>query len=272
MKLKDFFYLHKVFNIDEIAHFTSKGKAFPKSSTLFNLLAYHQKKGHILRVRQGLYCSIPQGVSPVNDPCDAFLLASKMTNDAILGYRTALDFFGKLHSISNEFIYISRRRVTGPFIFRGVKYQGVSVPTALRKLGQDLFGVESVNRLEQKLLVTSLERTLVDVLDRPYLCGSWEEIWTSLESIEYFNLDIVLHYALLLNNATTIAKLGFFLETHQESLMIPEHYLEVLHKHRPLNVRYMDRNQKLPGKLVKRWNLIVPLHLINRQWEEHGNI
>jgi predicted transcriptional regulator of viral defense system len=88
-----------------------------------------------------------------------------------------------------------------------------------------------VDRLGQQVLVTSLERTLVDVLDRPYLCGSWEEIWLSLESIEYLDMDQVLKYAFLLANSTTIAKLGFFLETHREPLMIPEYYFDQLHKH-----------------------------------------
>ncbi|MDZ7837948.1 MAG: hypothetical protein U5N58_08345 [Actinomycetota bacterium] len=31
-----------------------------------------------------------------------------------------------------------------------------------------------------------------------YLSGTWEEIWRSLESIEFFDLDQVLAYVLLL--------------------------------------------------------------------------
>lgn len=133
---------------------------------------------------------------------------------------------------------------------------------------QETFGVQSIDRLGQPVFVTSLERTLVDVLDRPYLCGSWEEIWLSLEGIEYLDLDQVLKYALLLANSTTIAKLGFFLETHREALMIPEHYLEELRKHCPIKPHYMDRIQNQPQKMITKWNLVVPLSLINRSWEE----
>ena len=68
--------------------------------------------------------------------------------------------------------------------------------------------------------LTSLDRTLVDVLHRPDLAGGWEEVWRSLESVEYFDLDSVLEYALLLENATTAAKVGFFLEQHREPLMV----------------------------------------------------
>ena len=79
-----------------------------------------------------------------------------------------------------------------------------------------------------RLRVTNLERTLVDVLDRPGLSGSWEEIWRSLESVEFFDLDKVVEYALLLGNATTAAKVGFFLEQHRETLMVEDRHLKEL--------------------------------------------
>ncbi len=39
--------------------------------------------------------------------------------------------------------------------------------------------------------VASLERTLVDVLNRPRYPGGWEEVWRSLESVAFFDLDRV---------------------------------------------------------------------------------
>ena len=117
-------------------------------------------------------------------------------------------------SISDEFIYLSVKRETKPFIFKDITYHGVSIPKALQNTGQAYFEVLSESRLGQKIAVTSLERTFVDVLDRPHLCGSWEEIWRSLESIEYLNLGKVLGYVRLLDNATTTARIGFFLDTH----------------------------------------------------------
>jgi len=76
-----------------------------------------------------------------------------------------------------------------------------------------------------------------------------------------------------LGNATTIAKLGFFLETHRERLMIPENCLEALCKHRPMKPYYLERKHKQPQKMISKWNLLVPLSLINREWEEpNGNI
>lgn len=274
MKLDTFFAQHQIFTVNDLIIWLSKQTTYAiNHSTLHNSLAYHQKKGHILRIRRGLYYSLPKGVTASSYPVDPFLVTSKMAEDAVVGYRTALDLHGKLHTTSSKFIYLSKTRVMASFIFKEIEYQAVSIPTGLKISHNEQFGVQAINRLGQSILVTTLERTLVDVLDRPHLCGSWEEIWLSLESIEYLDLDQVLKYVLLLDNATTIAKLGFFLESHRESLMIPEGYLENLCKHRPLKPHYLERKHKQSQKMISKWNLIVPLSLIDREWEEpSGNI
>ena len=118
------------------------------------------------------------------------------------------------------------------------------------------------------LRVTSLERTLVDVLDRPHLSGSWEEIWRSLESVEFFDLDKVVEYALLLENATTAAKVGFFLEQHREPLMVDDRYLKTLHDLRPRQPHYLDRAKRKSGRLVSEWNLVVPKEVLEQAWGE----
>lgn len=273
MKLDDFFELYKIFTLKELANTLSISKGFPvKSSTLYNLLAYHQKQGHILHIRRGLYYSIPKGSDPNNYPVNPFLVASKMAEDAVIAYGSALDLHGKLHTIQNRFIYLTKKRVMASFDFRDVKYQAVAIPSALKATHQETFGVQPMDLLGQKVLVTSLERTLVDVLDRPYLCGSWEEIWLSLESIEYLDMDQVLKYALLLANSTTIARIAFFLDEHREMFGLTEKDLFPFDPFKPKSPHYLDRHSKEPNQLIARWNLIVPKSVLYKSWEEpYGN-
>ncbi len=125
-----------------------------------------------------------------------------------------------------------------------------------------------MDRSGMEVRVTSLERTLVDLLNRPDLSGGWEEIWRSLESVEFFDLDKVVEYALLLGNATTAAKIGFFLEQHREPLMVEEKHLESLHGLRPRQPHYLDRDKRKSGRLVSGWNLVVPREVFERTWAE----
>ncbi len=56
---------------------------------------------------------------------------------------------------------------------------------------QEFFGTTVMERAGIEFRATGLERTLVDLHARPDLGGGWEEIWRSLESVEYFDLDLI---------------------------------------------------------------------------------
>lgn len=263
--LSTFITQHRIFTIDEIKKYYGVGE---KNRTLRNLVGYHLKCGHLIHIRRGLYYTVPKGVDPENCPVDPYLIASKLAEDSVLAYHTALAYLGGLYTVRNDFVFLTQTKIKTPFTFRETIFHASSVPLNLVSTKSFDFGVQASDHLGHKILVTSLERTLVDILDRPSLTGSWEEIWRSLESVEYFNLDQVLQYALLLGNATTIAKLGFFLEMHRERLMVQDQHLEVLHNHSPSKPHYLERDNKGHQKLIKKWNLLVPAELIDRSWEE----
>ena len=157
---------------------------------------------------------------------------------------------------------------TRPAEFRGDTFRGVAFSKSLLQKRQECLGVETADRSGLEVRVTNLERTLVDVLDRPNLGGVWEEVWRSLESVPYFDLEQVTEYALLLGNATTVAKVGFYLDQHAEQLMVEECSLSRLRAHVPKTAHYLDRATREPARLAETWNLIVPERILNRTWEE----
>jgi len=214
-----------------------------------------------------LYAVIPAEADPDSYPVDPFLVAAKMIPDAVLSHHTALESQGRAYSVREHFTYLASRP-PGPMMFRSHVFRGVKFPQALRRTGKEGFGVLTTERSGVQIRVTSLERTLVDVLDRPDLSGSWEEIWRSLESIEFFDLDKVVEYAILLGNATTGAKVGFFLEQHHKLLMVEDSHLKPLHDMQPRQPHYLDRTNRKSGRLVSAWNLVVPGEVFERMWGE----
>ena len=266
MKLRPFFHNYPVFTVEDFAGFLSSDGTH-NVRTQESLLAYHVKAGNIVRVRRGLYASVPPGASAETYPVDPFLLAARMAKDACLAYHTALEFHGKAYSVYERFTYLSGKSV--PLItFRTHQFKGVSLPKALVQKNAVSFNVIKADRSGMAISVTGLERTFVDVLHRPDLTGSWEEIWRSLESVEYFDLEKVSSYVDLLGNATTAAKVGFFLEQHRESLMVDEEHLKMFRDRRPRRPHYMERGRRKAGRFVAAWNLVVPEEVYSRVWEE----
>lgn len=261
--VRDFLATHPVFTKAEFAAYLGAGRTRTRDAQL----QYYARQGRIARVRRGLYSTVlPRDAGTSASP-DPYLVASKMAEDAVLAYHTALAFYGRAHSHRSILTYLTVR-ASRSLHFRGLTFRGIKFPKILRSEKDRFFGVRSEDRQGLGVRVTGLERTLVDILDRPDLSGGWEEIWRSLESIEYFNLDSVIEYALSLKNATTIAKVGFYLEQHRDALMVEERHLSRLRAHRPRGRHYLAGDRAGEGRLVSGWNLIVPSAILERSWQE----
>jgi predicted transcriptional regulator of viral defense system len=263
MNLRTFLTRHPVFTRAEIDTALA-GDYSGNRGTANSRLAHHVRAGHVIRIQRGLYASAPTGRDPVSFVPDPWLVAARLADDAVLAYRSAFEFHGRAYSVSNEVVFLSRHAVR-PKEVRGYWFRRVPFPRALLRAGQEQFGVETVDRQGLDVRVTSLERALVDLLDRPDLSGGWEELWRALESVEYYDLAQLVSYALLLGNATTAAKVGFFLEQHRERLMVDKAHLARLRQARPRQPHYLEPGT--PGRLAVNWNLIVPESIAAHAWD-----
>jgi len=116
MKHDEFFRKHPVFTGKELAkHLSSRGQVGSRAQEA--LLAYHRRTGRVVMVRRGVYAVIPAGADPESYPVDPFLVAAKLTADAVLSYHTALEFHGRAYSIQEFFTY-SASRPPSPVTFR----------------------------------------------------------------------------------------------------------------------------------------------------------
>jgi len=268
MKPTDFFARQAVFRVEEFrAVHQASGTRSP--ATTASVLKQHVAAGNLLNVRRGLYARVPEGSDAATFRVDPYLVASRLAEDAVIAYHSALQLLGKAHSLSQRITYLSARRAK-PFTFQDTEFVPVVVPAALRQLPDLGGGLREERRQGLAVQVTGYERTLVDVLDAPQHGGGWEEIWRSLEGIEFVDLDFVVQYALRLGSALTVARVGWFLEQHRGELLVEDRHLDALRAGAPAQPRYLERRHRRGGTLLSRWNLIVPDQVLARSWEEVG--
>jgi len=261
----EFFDSHPVFTRTEFeAARASTASRSPRTTD--SLLRRYVADGRLMRVRGGLYAVVLRGTDAAAAPVDPYLVATKLSPDATVAYHAALQFWGKAYSVWQRFHFLTETS-TRNLRFRGLEFVAVKVPLSLRRLPAADQHVTEQRHGGGVVRVTRLERTLVDVLHAPASAGGWEEIWRSLEMVEFFDLDAVISYTLRLGSALTTARVGFFLEQHREALMVEDAHLDRLRQHRPRQPRYLDADRK-PGTLVASWNLIVPADVLGRTWAE----
>jgi predicted transcriptional regulator of viral defense system len=265
MRTADFLAANPVFTRDEyLAAHNAAGDKSPRTTD--TLLSRQVAAGRLLHVRRGLYASVPAGSAPETFQVDPFLLATKLAPDAVVAYHAALQFRGKTYSVWHRFAVLTSRHVR-PLNFQGSEFVALRPPQALHGLPALGGGTVCEAHAGGTVRVTTFERTLVDLLQAPDFGGGWEEVWRSLEMVEYFDLSAVVEHTLKRSSALTTARVGFFLEQHREELFVEEAHLRPLREHAPRQPQYLDR-KRAGGRLVKPWNLIVPERVLHRTWSE----
>ena len=263
MRPQDYFAENPVFRVEDFqrVHADEGGRS---RQTTASLLKQHVAAGNLVRPRRGLYATVPRGVSAEDLVVDGFLLAAHHAPDAVLAYHTALQLRGRVYTPWSRYHVLTAGR-SRPWAWRGVEVVPVLVPKALRALDGWGGGVQELRHVGGTVRVATLERSLVDVLHRPDLGGAWEEIWRSLELVEFFDLDVVVTYVERLGSAVTAARVGFFLEQHRDALMVEDHHLAALEALAPAGPCYLDPGQE-QGRWFGRWNLVVPERVVTRSW------
>jgi|GEM_PF-1428345 len=173
--MRTFLAKHPVFTRDELED-SLQADHSGNSNTANSRLAHHVRAGHVIQIQRGLYASVPTGTDPASLVPDPWLVASRLAKEAAIAYHSSFQFHGRAYTVSSEYVFVSNQTMR-PMEFRGCRFRRVSPPKALLRDGKELFGIETVDRLGHDIHVASLERSLVDILDRPDLGGGWEEIW-----------------------------------------------------------------------------------------------
>ena len=245
---------HRVFTRAELQA-ALRGRA---RATVDSCLSRWRRQGRIARVKRGVFVRLDdQGTANGLLP-DFLTLASRMAPDAAAAYHTALEVHGCAQSLFERFTFVTW---TGTKVttYLGRRFVPVRPRAQLEAADGGERWIERAERTGTELRVTSLERTVADVLDRPALAGGVDEVWRSLSALPALDPDALLEYAELLGSRTLAARLGFFLDCRRDELVVPDALLERLHARIPRSPVYLDRGRS--GRLVSRWALIVPAEL-----------
>lgn len=252
---------HRVFTRQELlAALTASGR---NEAAVQSSLEAWLREERVRSVKRGVF--VRSGITLAH--VDYLALGARLAPDAALAYQSALEVHGWARSHVEDVFFATRTKVL-PLTFDQRRFTPVRPRVGLVRATNAERWVRTIDRGGHELRVTTRERTTVDALDRVDLAGGIEEAWRSCSAVEALDHDLVLEYVKLLDVDVLTAKVGFFLEVHRESLLVPERILVELERRRPAAPVYMLRGR--PGKLAKRWNLLVPEALIQEEWTGLG--
>jgi predicted transcriptional regulator of viral defense system len=170
------------------------------------------KRGSLAQVARGRYVVLPDGASNVEQAAaPALLLAAAFAGlDYYLGYLSAL-VEHRLTDEASDAVYLAVKGSTGRKL---VSLAGKPVRMTRIVSEEKWFGIERVRAQGSAFYCRSdLERTLLDTLDRPRLCGrteTWVRCWERAFAQERVDVAKLVDYAGGVGGAVA-ARCGFWL-------------------------------------------------------------
>jgi predicted transcriptional regulator of viral defense system len=199
----------QIFTIDDAARILKSPR-----NVVSNMLGKAEKRGILTRLRRGVYILVPSEMgSETVYAGNPLIVADRLlgSRQHFLSHGTALAIHGMTLQ-PRTLVIISAVQPT----FRHINSQGTEIKVVAVNL-RDVFGIAShwIDD-ETKVDVSDLERTVVDCLRHPNLCGGYSEIdigvWMVRDRID---TERLVEYALRLGVGAVIRRLGYLLDSCQ---------------------------------------------------------
>jgi predicted transcriptional regulator of viral defense system len=167
-------------------------------------LHYLEKDGWIFRLKRGLYAfSIDSGMGT---PPHEYEIATVLVLPSTISHWTAMHYHHLTQQTPNT---VFATTPTGTSIPRSVDRRHFHY---IRVKPQHYFGFEKIWLEHSQVLITDLERTLLDGLINPKYCGDFQEVLHAFKvAKEHLSLEKLMKYSLLLDAAVP-KRLGWVLE------------------------------------------------------------
>jgi len=233
------------FTLDEAVEELDKPR-----STVLDEIKYLTKQDYAHSVRRGLYVFNPERT---DRQADRFVVASKATDRYLFAYHSALELHGMARSAFFSDVYVA-----SPCRFRGFEYDDTEIHRVT--VDPDLLdiGATDVKRSGEALQVANRELTLVQCLDRLEYAGGLEEVLDSVEGFPYLRWDTLEELLDRFDKKALYRRVGFVLDRLEDRFEPPDELMERLAEVGEGQPSYFATTPDQGGRLVHRWNLLVP--------------
>jgi predicted transcriptional regulator of viral defense system len=177
------------------------------------------------------------------------MIASKLTDDYFISHYSAAKAHGFAERYSNH-VYISSMSHQ-----RDLAYHD-NLIKFLRVTPDRFFGIEKLKYMNDIIMISDIERTMIDIVNRPKLSGDWTEVIEVMKNIQKIDQERFLQYLMKFNNKRTARISGFLLD-NIKSIDLENDIKERIMEFSGDNIYYMNKDH-YDNNLDKEWNLIVP--------------
>ncbi len=217
------------------------------------ILARWCKHGWVKRIKRGIYVPVniddPTTELPIAEP---WAVINNLYAPGYIGGFSAIKHWDLSEQIFEIVMFFTTEEVKDRYLsLGGIRFQ-------LKRINsKKFFGTKSIWLDNVKIQVSDPSKTIADFLDDPKMAGGMRvarDIFSEYLDSKYIDIDLIVSYAVRMNNKTIIRRLGFLIET------IGRH--DLLSGTNLTKIRFRGYSKFDPtvsnNVFVRKWGLIVP--------------
>ena len=204
-------------------------------------------------ISKGLLCKVRRNLYGVTNPAtghilaDQYEIASAITSSAYISYHSALEYYGLANQMFYD-VYVSSESRFNDFEFDGRTY---------RYCGSGSEKGITTPLMSGNVKVTTLERTVIDCIDRIDRSGGTEELLQSIRSVQYLDENRLLEILEDYNKATLYKKTGFVLEHYGDRLRLSKDFFDCCREKDNVGSKLLASSEACT-KFDSKWRIYYP--------------
>jgi predicted transcriptional regulator of viral defense system len=248
MKYIDYFSKARIVTYQELYSFIEQKENVKKTkknitSLTKNILTNYIQRKYIKRIKKNLYCAVSLehgGIIP-----SRFEIASKLTENSFVGLHSAMEYYGYNNQVFHEVIVYSYQRKFNDFEFDYTLYK-------YKPSWTDQF-VKSENNVR----ITTLERTIIDLVDQMNSYDEYEELKSNLQLVPTIDGDEILKLLALRNKKVLYNKVGYIIEEHIDNYLLTKDHIKQIHQKITKSKQYMINQKSRLKSYSDKWHLYI---------------
>jgi len=237
----------RLFRAEDAAKFWSSKK------TASDALSRLVDDGWLERIERGLYLIVPLEAGPERKWTeDPKVIASQLAPEGAAAYWTALHHWGMTEQVPRTmFVQTRKRKHRARVTVLGVRYEFIVIT------GRKFFGVAQQWSDGAEFRITDREKTVLDALDRPDLCGGLPVVAGALASSDGLDWDKLDQYLKRFESGAVFKRLGCIVESLEVPVPDLSTRLTNWRRQSSKGVALLDPRGSRKGPIDTRWRVRI---------------
>lgn len=235
----DKFHELKIFTLEDAARIV-KSKTYAMT-----ILRGYIEDALVVKIRRNLYAVTNLATKHIE--ANRYEVASALTPTAYVAYHSALEFYGVANQVFNT-MYVASDSVFNSFEFDGLSYIYTKSPANV--------GIETPV-MSYGIRITSLERTVIDCIDRIDKCGGSEEMLQCFGMIMHISEAKLLEVLASYDKATLYKKAGFVLSRFRSRFKLSDAFLQTCRERANVGSKVLTSCEDCT-EYDREWNISYP--------------